>query len=54
LVKDATNDPAESPFTALTQQHQTFARVLGIHASAIGQVQMNGDFKHNIDINTID
>mmetsp|Transcript_26186 Transcript_26186/g.44648 ORF Transcript_26186/g.44648 Transcript_26186/m.44648 type:complete len:365 (-) Transcript_26186:8-1102(-) len=41
----ATNDPAESPFALLTQQLQSFGRVLGIHASAIGQARMNGDFK---------
>ncbi len=52
IGKDATNDPAESPFAALTQQLQTFGRVLGIHASAIGQARMNGDFNRNIDTNT--
>ena len=31
----ATNDPAESPFAALTQQLQGFGRLLGIHASAV-------------------
>ncbi|KAL7503011.1 hypothetical protein ACHAXN_000861, partial [Cyclotella atomus] len=54
IGKDATNDPAESPFAALTQQLQTFGRVLGIHASAIGQARMNGDFKRNIDTDTND
>ena len=54
IGKDATNDPAESPFAALTQQLQTFGRVLGIHASAIGQARMNGDFKHDIDTDTND
>jgi hypothetical protein len=52
IGKNATNDPAESPFAALTQQLQTFGRVLGIHASAIGQARMNGDFKRNIDTDT--
>jgi hypothetical protein len=54
IGKDATNDPAESPFAALTQQLQTFGHVVGIHASAIGQAQMNGDFKRNINTDTND
>ena len=48
IGKMATNDPAESPFAALTRQMQSFGRVLGIHASAIGHARTNGDFKRNI------
>ena len=44
LGKMATNDPAESPFAALTSQMQLFRRILGIHASGVGQAQFNGDF----------
>ena len=36
LGKMATNDPAESPFAALTSQMQSFGRILGIHASGVG------------------
>ena len=49
LGKNATNDPAESPFAQLTHQLQVFGRVLGIHASAIGQAKINGDFKRAVD-----
>ena len=45
----ATNDPAESPFASLTHQLQSFGRVLGIHASAIGQAKINGDFKRDFE-----
>jgi hypothetical protein len=44
IGKMATNDAAESPFASLTLQLQSFGRVLGIHASAIGQARINGDF----------
>ena len=36
IGKNATNDPAESPFAPLTRQLQCFGRILGIHASAVG------------------
>ena len=49
LGKNATNDPAESPFAQLTRQLQVFGRVLGIHASAVGQARINGDFKRSIN-----
>lgn len=48
IGKMATNDPAESPFAQLTQQLQTFGRILGIHASAVGHARVNGDFKRDI------
>ena len=48
MGKMATNDPAESPFATLTQQLQSFGRVLGIHASAIGQARINGNFHRDI------
>ena len=53
IGKNATNDPAESPFASLTQQLQFFGRVLGIHTSAIGHARINGDFKrdHNKSAN---
>ena len=41
----ATNDPAESPFAALTQQLQCFGRVMGAHASAVGHARLHGDFE---------
>ena len=47
LDKMATNNPAEAPFTALTQQLQQFGRVLGIHASGLGQARVNGDFERD-------
>ena len=47
LGRYATNDPAESPFALLTRQLQSFGRVLGIHASAVGQARMNEDFKRS-------
>ena len=31
----------------LTQQIQQFGTILGIHASAVGQAKMNGDFKRD-------
>ena len=43
----ATNDPAESPFAALTRQMQQFGRLLGIHASGMGQAKFNGDFNRD-------
>jgi len=48
MGKMATNDPAESPFAMLTQQMQQYGRILGIHASAIGQARMNGDFVRDL------
>ena len=38
------NDLAESPFDSLTHQLQSFGRLLGIHASAVGHALVNGDF----------
>ena len=49
LEKMATNDPAESPFAALTSQMQLFGRILGIHASGVGQAQFNGDFDRDLN-----
>lgn len=49
LGKIATNDPAESPFASLTQQLQSFGRLLGIHASAVGHARINGDFNRDVD-----
>jgi hypothetical protein len=49
LGKMATNDPAESPFASLTHQLQSFGRLLGIHASAVGHACMNKDFTRNIE-----
>ena len=48
IRKSATNDSAESPFAMLTQQMQQFGRILGIHAAAVGQAKMNGDFKRDL------
>ena len=45
---------AESPFAGLTQQLQSFGRVLGIHASAPGQARINGDFKRQLNGNDSD
>ena len=36
ISKMTTNNPAKSPFAALTRQLQYFGRVLGTHASAVG------------------
>jgi hypothetical protein len=49
IGKNATNDPAESPFAQLTRQLQCYGRVLGIHASAVGHARINGDFKRDIN-----
>ena len=49
LGKMATNDMAESPFAGLTQQLQSFGRVLGIYTSAPGQARINGDFKRQLN-----
>ena len=49
LGKMATNDPAESPFALLTHQLQSFGRLLGIHASAVGHARMNKDFTCKIE-----
>jgi hypothetical protein len=46
--KHATNDPAESPFAQLTRQLQCFGQLLGIHASAVSQARINGDFKRDL------
>jgi len=48
IGKNATNDPAESPFAQLTRQLQCFGRILGIHASAVGHARINGDFNRDI------
>ena len=40
IGKNATNDPAESPFAQLTRQLQCFGRILGIHASAVGYARI--------------
>ena len=48
IGKMATNDPAESPFALLTRQLQSFGRLLGIHAAAVGQARFNGDFSHDL------
>ena len=47
IGKMATNDPAESPFAALTRQMQQFGRLLGIHASGMGQAKFNRDFNRD-------
>ena len=49
IGKMATNDPAEGPFAALTSQLQSFGRILGMHASGIGQARVNSDF--DLDLN---
>jgi hypothetical protein len=49
IGKNATNDPAESPFAQLTRQLQCFGRILGIHASAGGHARVNADFKRDIE-----
>ena len=49
LGKMATNDPAESPFAALTSQMQSFGRILGVHASGVGQARFNGDFDRDLN-----
>ena len=54
LGKMATNDPAESPFAMLTNQMQSFGRMLGIHASGVGQTRMNGDFERDLNDGNID
>ena len=41
----ATNDIAESPFAGLSHQFGMYGRILGIHASAISQARINGDFR---------
>ena len=48
IGKMATNDPAESPFAALTRQLQGFGRLLGIHASAVGHARFNKDFSRDL------
>ena len=50
----ATNDPAESPFAALTQQLQCFGRVMGINASAVGHARLHGDFDRNWEDSGVD
>ena len=44
----ATNDPAESPFAALTRQMQGFGRLLEINASAVGHARFKGDFTRDL------
>ena len=44
----ATNDPTDSPFSALTHQLQSFGHLLGIHAVAVGQARFNGDFSRDL------
>ena len=48
LGKYATNDTAETSFAGLTQQLQSYGRLLGVHASATGQAKINGDFQQTI------
>ena len=50
----ATNDPAESPFAALTQQLQSFGKVMGIHASAVGHARLHGDFDRSLTEGGVD
>lgn len=52
IGKNAKNDPTESQFAALTQQLHNFGRILGIHASVVGQARINGDFKCDIKTGT--
>ena len=47
IGKNATDDPAESPFASLTHQLKSFGPVLGTHASAVGHAQINGDLKRD-------
>ena len=56
IGKIATNDLAESPFARLTQQLQSFGRVLGIHASGIAHAhaRFNGDFHRDLKDNSKD
>ena len=44
IRKMATNDPAESPFEALTRQLEKYWIVIGINAAAIGHARINGYF----------
>ncbi len=46
IGKNATIDPAKSPFASLTHQLQ-IGCVLSIHALAVGHAQINGDLKHD-------
>ena len=50
----ATNDPAESPFAALTQQLQSFGRVMGMNASAVGHARLHGDLDRSITDGVVD
>ena len=50
----ATNDPAESPFAALTQQLQCFGRVMGAHASAVGHARLHGDMDRGLKDGAVD
>ena len=47
-----TDDPTKSPFVSLTQQLQSFGRILNIHASAVGQARINFNFKHKVKTGT--
>jgi len=49
MGKVSMNDPAKSLFAILTQKMQQHGCILGIHASTIGQVRMNGDFIRDIN-----
>ena len=39
----------ESSFARLTQQPQSFGRVLGVHTSAVGKARINSDLRRNLD-----
>ena len=47
IVMMASNDPSESPFTQITRQIQSFGRILGINAAAVGYARQNGDFRRS-------
>ena len=40
-------DPSDSPFAKLTRHLQSFGRVLGINAAAVGHIRQNGDFRRS-------
>ena len=41
------NNPSEIPFTQITRQIQSFGRVLGINAAAVGHARHNGNFRRS-------
>ena len=43
----SSNNPSETPFAQLTRQLQSFGRVLGINAAAVGHIRQNGDFRRS-------